>query len=105
MIIKVSKRFAKFINETATERKVNFFAEVVEISPDRYSYTVGDLDSGEIDYNSQTGKIRTIKINYPVEYYANPVFVSTDDLTRNFRRYHVQDIEGLKDMICDLYAV
>lgn len=105
MKVKVSKVFASFINQVAKDRNLKFTAEVVEIPSNSYGFLVGDCWTGEIDYNSKTGKFKTIKIVYPYEYYCNPVYVSTDNLTRNFRRYRVQDIEGLKDMICDLYAV
>lgn len=105
MKIQATKVFARFINQTAKEKGYNFAAELVEISPDRYAYTVGDLSDGDQDYNYNTGGIKTIKIVYPLDYYCNPVYVSTADLVRSFRRYGVQDIETLKDMICDLYAV
>lgn len=105
MKVKVSKVFASFINQVAKDRNLNFSAEVVEIPSNTYGFLVGDRWAGEIDYNSKTGKFKAIKVVYPYEYYCNPVYVSTDNLTRNFRRYGVQDIEGLKDMICDLYAV
>lgn len=105
MKVQATKVFAKFINETAKERNFNFSAELVEISPDRYGFMVGSLDAGEIDFNYNTGKIKTLKIVYPYEYFCNPVFVSTDNLTRNFRRYGVKNMNDLKDMICDLYAV
>lgn len=105
MKVKVSKVFASFINQVAKDRNLNFSAEVVEIGPNSYNFFVGDSWPGEIDYNSKTGNYKAIKIVYPYEYFCCPVFVSTDNLTRNFRRYRVQDIEGLKDMICDLYAV
>jgi hypothetical protein len=105
MLIQVSKVFAKFINETANERNVKFCAEVVEISPDRYGFIVGDIAEAEQDYNPRTGKIKVMRVNYPVEYYCNPVFVSTADLVRNFRRFGVQDLNSLKDMLCDWFAV
>ncbi|MBO7322605.1 MAG: hypothetical protein J6U51_03355 [Bacteroidales bacterium] len=105
MKIKATKTFVNFINKVAKDRNLQFSAELAEISSNSYGFLVGDIWSADMDYNFKTDKYRVIRIVYPYEYYCNPVYVSTDNLTRNFRRYGVKDIESLKDMICDLYAV
>lgn len=104
MNIQVSKRFATFINQTAKERKAQFSAHVVELSENQYRAHVGDPWDNVADYiGSDT--LKAICIEYPCEYYCSPRYVSTDDLCREFRRQRVATFDGLKDMICDMFAI
>lgn len=95
MIIKVSKVFANFINETAKEFGKKFHAEVVKFS------TIGD----EVDYDWSTGRFRNIQITYPYGYYAVPQYFSTRYLVREFKRRGVKTVEDLKKMIVDICEI
>ena len=95
MIIKVSKVFANFINETAKEFGKKFHAEVVKFS------TFGD----DIDYDCSTGRYRNIQVTYPYGYYAVPQYFSTGQLVREFRRRGVKTVEDLKKMIVDICEI
>lgn len=103
MIIKVSKTFAKFINETAKERNLPFKAIVADIPASRYSFFVGPECWN--DYNAKTDCFKAIKIVYKDSCYANPVYINTRELNRNFRYYAIETVEELKDMICEIFAI
>lgn len=104
MIIKVSKTFAKFINETSKMRGLGACAEVVEFSESAYRWNVS-MHDGFTDYNPNTGKYKAIQITFPADFYACPIYLTTEQLTREFRRYNVQNINDLRCMIQDLIEV
>jgi hypothetical protein len=105
MKIQVSKVFASFINKAAKELGFECEAQVVNLSPTQYQWLVGDTYEGETDYNWQTGKFKAIKVLYPYEYYANPVFLSTARIVCECRRRGVDSEQGLKEMLKDLLEV
>ena len=104
MIIKVSKVFANFINETAKLRGLNARAEVVEFSENAYRWHVS-LSDGLTDYNPRTGKYKAIQITFPADFYACPIYLTTEQLTREFRRYNVRNINDLRALIQDLIEI
>lgn len=105
MNIQVSKVFARFINTTAKEMGFEAEAEVVELSPTQYQWLVGDTYEGETDYDWKKGKFRAIKVLYPYEFYANPLFLSTARLVCECRRRNVSSMKGLKEMLKDMIEI
>lgn len=104
MYIQVSKVFAKFMNQTAKERNIQFSARVVTMSESQYRMFVGEPWDNEADYiGSDT--LKAICVEYPYDYYCGPRYVSTDDLCRECRRQGVATLEALKDVICDMFAI
>lgn len=105
MIVKVSKVFAKFMNQTAAEMGLNFRASVVEMSEPVYNYQVGNITGKWSDYNDKTDKFKAIMVEYPAHYYACPLFFSTSRLNILFNRYAVETYEDLKSMIRDICEI
>ena len=105
MIIKVSKVFAKFINETANKEGFKANAIYSELSPLAYSHYVGDRLINIADYNSKTGKYKVIRVEYPAEYYCSPVFLTTVHLNREFNRNAVETVDDLRNMLRDMLEV
>ena len=104
MYLQVSKVFAKFMNQTAKERNIQFTASVVNLTESQYRTLVGDPWDNLSDYISND-ELKVIRIEYPYEYYCGPRYVSSCDLYREYRRFGVTTSEGLKDMICDMLAI
>lgn len=85
MQVKVSKTMAKFLNENLLKSK-GYKAVFQEFTPDQYSlYVSYNIMDHENDYNYNTGKMKSIKILYPDNYYAVPRFLTTNDLVRIFK--------------------
>ena len=104
MKIKVSKVFAKFVNETAKMSGKDFHANVVALSTSAAGWH--GLDPyDEIDYNYETGKIMALCITYPADYYACPVYMSTRRLCAEFRRRGIKTVEQLRAMIVDMFEI
>lgn len=105
MYIKVSKTFAAFINDTAARTGKRFAASVVSLSP-RAALIAGLVpDLNTSDFDAETGKFKAIIVNYPPEFYACPLYLSTGRLVAEFRRRGVRDADGLRAMIVDLCEV
>ena len=105
MKIQVSKAFAKFINETASEKGVKLSASVVEVSPSAYGFYIADPYLNGYDYNSKKDVYKALYIEYPTEYYARPRYVTTRELNAEFTRLGVTGVDGLKNMIVDMFAI
>ena len=108
MKIKVSKAFAKFINDTAKELGFEVFAKVVELSTNQYKINVDyDLfrayDYG--DFNSAKGTYKALCLSYPESYYSCGQYLSTYELNQEFKRMGVSDLIGLKKMIRELCEI
>ena len=104
MYLQVSKVFAKFMNQTAKERNIHFYASVINLTESQYRALVGDPWENLSDYISND-ELKVIRVEYPYEYYCSPRYVSSCDLYREYRRCGVTTSEELKDMICDMLAV
>ena len=108
MKVQVSKVFANFINKTAKELGFKAQAEVVTMSENAYRMNVSyDLYSaaehGDRDWG--TGEYKAIRVCYPDGYYAMPRYVTTAELTKEFRRRRVESVEELKQMargLCEI---
>ena len=105
MKIQVSKTFAKFINETASEKGVKLTASVIEVSPSAYGFYVADPYLNDYDYNWAKDVYKALYIEYPGEYYACPRYVTTRELNAEFTLRGVTDVDGLKAMIVDMLAI
>lgn len=107
MKIKVSKVFAKFINETAKKNGKRFEAVVVNLQPGSYGLHVGDIFEACAwgDWSDETGTGRAIKILYDWSAWACPRYLSTAELNREAKRYGVRDAAGLEKMILDLLCI
>ena len=108
MKIKVSKTFAKFINDTAKELNFKVSAKVVELSENSYRWNVDSdifraLDYGDYDICSRTGK--AIMLVYPEDYFACPNYLTTYQLNQEFKRYNVSSLEDLKSMIKNMCEI
>ena len=106
MKVQVSKVFASFINKTAKEMGFEAHAEVVALRSSAYTFATGtDLwDAGD-DYDYTTGTCRVIEVSYPYDFYATRKFLTTYELTREFRKRGVKDATGLKEMLRDMLEV
>lgn len=105
MIIKVSKVFARFINETAKAHDLKFRASVVEFSDNLYNCFVGPYWSSYRDYNARTGKFKAICVEYPPEYYAPLFYLSTHELNRLCNVNGVETADDLKALIVDEFSI
>lgn len=106
MNIQVSKVFASFINKTAKEMGFEAHAEVVAIPKSAYSFVTGtDLWDAGNDYDYTTGTCRVIEVSYPYDFYATRKFLTTYELTTEFRKRGVKDVTGLKNMLRDMLEV
>ena len=106
MNIKVSKVFANFINKTAKEMGFKAHAQVIALRSSAYTFATGvDQWDGERDYDWETGTYRVIEVSYPYEFYATRKFLTTYELTREFRQRGVKNVEELKEMLRDMLEI
>ena len=105
MLVKVSKVFAAFMNETAAKMGFKASAEVVYLSERENCRIFGSWADNLGDYDYRTGKYKAIAVTYPAEYYAVPVYFTSNDLNREFQRRGVSDWAGLQEMIRDLCEI
>ena len=108
MKIKVSKTFAKFINETAKEMGFEVLAKVVEFSENAYKWNVSydvfrAYDYGDFDFSK--GTYKAICLSYPASYYSCNRYLTTYELNKEFKSAGVQDIEGLKAMVRNMCEI
>lgn len=84
MQVKVSKVMVKFLNDNLLKSK-GYKAVFQEFTPDQYSlYVSYNIMDNENDYNYNSGKMKSIKIVYPDNYYANSRYLTTNDLVKIF---------------------
>ena len=108
MNIQVSKVFAKFINKTAKEMGFEAHAEVVLLPYEGYSFYTGQsvVDASfSGDYDWETRDFKTIKVTYPDNYYACPVYLTTKGLVEEFRSRGVETADELKEMLKDMLEI
>lgn len=103
MKVKVSKVFAKFINDTAKELGFKCEASVVTMSERGYRLNVGldaALDAEDNgDYDWAEDEYKVIRVAYPEEYYAMPRYLTTAELTKEFHSRRVTNADELKEMV------
>lgn len=83
MKVAATKTMAKEIQKNAVP---GISISYIELSPDRYNFTVGDAFYNDIDYIESKGKMRTIRVDYSPELYALPAYLTTKELNRIFTR-------------------
>lgn len=106
MNIKVSKVFAKFINDTAKEMGFEAHAEVVALRSSAYTFATGnDMWSGDCDYDWKTDTYRVIEVSYPWDFYATRRFLTTYELVNEFRKRGVKTVDELKAMLRDMLEI
>ena len=106
MNIAVTKTFANFINKTAKALNFKAHAEVIAIPSSAYEFCTGTSlwDAGN-DYDYIARTCRVIEVSYPYDFYATRKLLTTYELTREFRKRGVKDIDGLKDMLRDMLEI
>ncbi len=107
MKIKVSKVFAKFINDTAKQLGFKCEASVVTMGEKGYRLNVGDPFDAEDngDYDWATGEFKAIRLDYPCGYYAMARYLTTAMLTRESRHRGVTTADELREMLRDMCEV
>lgn len=108
MKIKVSKVFAKFINDTAKQLGFKCEASVVTMGERGYRLNVGDPFDAEDygDYDWATGEYKAIRLDYhPYGYYAMARYLTTAHLSREFRRRGVTTPDALREMLRDMCEI
>lgn len=99
MKVKVSKVFAKAVNEIAAKYGKRFHAEVRTRRVRVCEYV------DWIDMDANTGGVRELVVSYPSEYYACEQCFKTSDLLREFRRQGVKTWEQFERMIVDMFEI
>lgn len=105
MKIQVSKVFAKFMNETFKENGLNYRAEVVTMPENLYHFHVGNVWGAWYDYDHTTGKYKAIRVEYPVNFYACPLYLTTSRLNNQYERFNVKTLEDLKRMLREICEI
>lgn len=105
MIVKVSKKMCDFINKTAKNRGFEARADIVLMPENKYRFFVGFCSDPWTDYDNKTGKIKVIQISYPGNYYACPVYLSTDKLVKAFKAVNGSTLEDLAGVVRDLCEI
>lgn len=99
MQVKVSKVFAKAVNEIADKYGKRFHAEV-------RTRKIGMWDGFcDADFNWETGMVRELVISYPPEYYACEKRFRTDQILAEFNRRGVKAWEQFERMIVDMFEI
>ena len=99
MKVKVSKVFAKAVNEIAEKYGKRFHAEVRTRGVRPYE------NFCDADFNWETDEVRELVVTYPAEYYACPRYVRTDELLAEFNRRGVKAWEQFERMIVDMFEI
>ena len=99
MKVKVSKVFAKAVNEIAEKYGKRFHAEVRKRK-------IGMWENFcDADFNWETDEVRELVVTYPAEYYACPRYVRTDELLAEFNRRGVKAWAEFEQMIVDMFEI
>lgn len=107
MNIQVSKAFAKHIESIKNDLRIES-AEVVKVSEQQYRwYICTDTYQAERygDYDPRTGKFKAIMIEYPADYCSSPRYLTTAELTKEFRVRNVKTMEELNKMLKDMIEI
>lgn len=105
MIIKVSKVFAKFINETANKEGFKAYAEVITVPERSYDFMIGLDCFSWSDYDYKKDGFKVIRVSYPAEYYCCPVYLTTVQLNREFNRNAVETCDDLREMLRNMLEI
>ena len=99
MQVKVSKVFAKAVNEIAEKYGKRFHAEL-------RTRQARDWENWcEQDYDWSTNEVRELVVTYPAEYYACEKCWRTDQILAEFNRRGVKTWEQFERMIVDMFEI
>ena len=99
MRIKVSKVFAKAVNEIAEKYGKQFHAHV------RSRQLRQHENWCDADFNWDTNEVRELVVSYPSDYYACEQVFSTDEILAEYNRRNVRTWEQFEKMIIDLFEI
>ena len=105
MKIAATKVFADFINRTAAKMGFQANAELVKLTDREFRVFVDCWGPDWADMDPKSGLNKAIRVTYPGDFYACPVYFSTGQLCAEFRRRGVRDLEGLADMVRDMCEI
>lgn len=84
MKVKTSNVFAAWLRDHL--KSDHYAVSLEKLSENDFSILVDYFTiDHEIDYNYKTGKFNVIKISYPYEYYAMPLYLTTKELIKIFQ--------------------
>lgn len=110
MKLKCTKVFANMLNKWREELRIES-AELVTMPIEKYRINVSyDVDAaedyGDTDYDDEGRMIaKAIRIDYPLEYYACPRFLTTKELVSEWRRMKGQTMDDLKRIIKNMIEI
>lgn len=105
MKIAATKVFADFINKTVSKMGFQARAELVKFTERGFTLNVDCWGPDWADMDPKSGLYKAIRVTYPGDFYACPVYLSTRQLCDEFRRRGVRDLEGLADMVRDMCEI
>lgn len=81
MIVAATSLMARNIHKSMRSRGFDGSVSFVRIPLNNYTLVVGgNIYDNERDYDDRTGTFKTIKVEYPSDYYACPRYLTTRDL-------------------------
>ena len=105
MKIAATKVFADFINKTAANMGFQARAELVKLTDRAFTFSVDSWGPDWADWDPKSGLYKAIRVTYPGDFYACPVYLSTRQLCEEFRRRGVRDFDGLALMVRDMCEI
>lgn len=87
MIVKTSKAFCEVLEEEIAKnpRFAGYKLRRISMSAGAYSWYATEPD-GLLDFDPRNDLYNVIKVDYPADFYALPLYVTTAALTRIFRK-------------------
>ena len=84
MLVCASKKMSVFLNKQYKE--IGFRFSYIEFNRDQYAvYIDYDIMRHTNDYNAGSDKFRVIRLDYPAEYYALPLYITTNLLSKCYK--------------------
>lgn len=108
MKVRVTKKFADFINKMAKAGELHIdCAELKMLTAREYNIHVGETEDAEYygDYVPEEDRYKVIQITYPPEYYAMPIYITSQELIITARRFDVKTFEALKSMLKQIIEI
>lgn len=93
---------AEFISKMGKAGEINIdHARVATFNSTQYGFYVGDTFEAEDygDYDWTKGTFKAIVVIYPDNFYANPRYLTTKELTKEANRRNVTTEDELKEML------
>lgn len=81
MRVKVSKLMADTIRKKCKAAGLKYSVTLEKLTIDQFTTSVGNSTfQHEEDYDSETNRLKVIKVVYPYDYYACPQYLTSSDL-------------------------